>query len=36
MHTPHTVVISSAGCANQTFSTTVQQTTAQTVQFTCQ
>jgi hypothetical protein len=36
MHTPHTVVISGAGCANQTFSTTVQQTTAQTVQFTCQ
>jgi hypothetical protein len=35
MHTPHTVTISSAGCANQTFSTTVQQTTAQTFQTAC-
>jgi hypothetical protein len=35
MHTPHTVVISSPGCANQTFSTSVEQTTAQTFQTAC-
>jgi hypothetical protein len=36
MHTPHTVTISSLGCTDQTVSTTVQQTTAQTIQSTCQ
>ena len=36
MHTPHTVTISSLGCTDQTVSTTVQQTTAQTLQSTCQ